>query len=340
MLKCNVVEIFIQNQVITMITAYLSDTVLKPYNITYANQGLLKEAMWIDLLSPSKAEESLVEQYLALDIPTRDEMREIELSSRLYEEKKALFMTATMLAKTDSNEPEYDAVTFILANQQLVTTRYIEPQAFYLFTSKLSKLETPSAIAILLGLLDATVGRLADILEGVGHHLQEYSKMIFQPEQITSNKKKLDYQQLLQKIGMNADINTNVRESLLTFNRLIIFFEQTRDLTTNSGYQSHLDTLSKDINALSDQANFISNKINFLLDASLGMVTIEQNKIIKTFSIAAAIFLPPTLITGIYGMNFHNMPELSWPWGYPMSIGLILLSAWLPYKYFKYRKWL
>lgn len=323
-----------------MITAYLCNTTLKPYNITYANQGLLKEAVWIDLLSPSKAEESLVEQYLSLEIPTRDEMREIELSSRLYEEKKALFMTATMLAKVDSNEPEYDAVTFILANQQLLTLRYIEPQAFYLFTSKLTKLETPNAIAILLGLLDATVGRLADILEGVGHRLQEYSKMIFRPEQVTTNKKTLDYQQLLQEIGINGDINTNARESLLAFNRLLIFFGQTKNLTTDNNYQPYLDTLSKDISALSDQATFISNKINFLLDASLGMVTIEQNKIIKTFSIAAAIFLPPTLITGIYGMNFHNMPELSWPWGYPMAIGLILLSAWLPYKYFKYRKWL
>ena len=291
-----------------MIIAYLSDTILKPCDITYANQGLLKEALWIDLLSPSKTEEELVEQYLTLDIPTRDEMREIELSSRLYEEKKALFMTATMLAKTDSNEPEYDAVTFVLTGQQLVTIRYIEPQAFYLFTSKLAKLETPTAIAVLLGLLDATVGRLADILESVGHRLQDYSKMIFQPAQNTPHIKRLDYKQLLQQIGVNADINTKVRESLLS--------------------------------ALGDHSNFLSSKVNFLLDASLGMVAIEQNKIIKTFSIAAAIFLPPTLITGIYGMNFHNMPELSWPWGYPMSIGLMLLSAWLPYKYFTYKKWL
>lgn len=323
-----------------MIIAYLNDTVLKPHDITYTNQGLLKEAVWIDLLSPSKAEEDLVEQYLELEIPTRDEMREIELSSRLYEEKKALFMTATMLAKTDSDEPEYDAVTFVLTNRQLVTIRYIQPQAFYLFTSKLSKLETPNAIAVLLGLLDATVGRLADILEGVGHRLQEYSKMIFQPKQLPSNQKKLDYQQLLQQIGINADINTKIRESLLAFNRLIIFFEQTSNITANKSSELHLDTLSKDMTALSDHSNFLSSKVNFLLDASLGMVAIEQNKIIKTFSIAAAIFLPPTLITGIYGMNFHQMPELSWPWGYPMSIGLMLLSAWLPYKYFKYRKWL
>ena len=323
-----------------MIIAYLSDTILKPCDITYANQGLLKEALWIDLLSPSKTEEELVEQYLTLDIPTRDEMREIELSSRLYEEKKALFMTATMLAKTDSNEPEYDAVTFVLTGQQLVTIRYIEPQAFYLFTSKLAKLETPTAIAVLLGLLDATVGRLADILESVGHRLQDYSKMIFQPAQNTPHIKRLDYKQLLQQIGVNADINTKVRESLLAFNRLIIFFEQTSNITVDQGSRLHLDTLSKDMSALGDHSNFLSSKVNFLLDASLGMVAIEQNKIIKTFSIAAAIFLPPTLITGIYGMNFHNMPELSWPWGYPMSIGLMLLSAWLPYKYFKYKKWL
>ena len=104
--------------------------------------------------------------------------------------------------------------------------------------------------------------------------------------------------------------------------------------------QLRLATLSKDIASLSDHANFLSTKINFLLDGTLGMVSIEQNNIIKIFSVAAVIFLPPTLIASIYGMNFHVMPELSWKYGYLLSISFMLLAAWLPYKYFKYRKWL
>ncbi len=104
--------------------------------------------------------------------------------------------------------------------------------------------------------------------------------------------------------------------------------------------QSRLTSISKDIAALSDHANFVANKVTFLLSATLGMVNIEQNNIIKIVSVAAVIFLPPTLIASIYGMNFHVIPELSWKYGYVFSVVLMLLAAWLPYKYFKLRKWL
>ena len=324
-----------------MIIAYLMHQPLQAYEINHKNHDLLKKALWIDLISPTKKEEILLEQHLALDIPTRDEMREIELSNRFYEENKTLFMTTSMLAQADSPEPQYDAVTFILTSTQLITLRYIEPQAFRLFISKLTKRDMmPDAKAILLGLLDATVERLADILESIGHHLEDYSKMIFRPNQVLSDQPKLNHQDLLQQIGINADMNTKVRDSLVAFNRLILFFEQSTQVAKNKVLKGQLDTLSKDMNALSDHANFLSSKITFLLNATLGLVTIEQNRIIKSFSIAATIFLPPMLIASVYGMNFHDMPELSWHWGYPGAVGLMLLSAWLPYQYFKYRKWL
>ncbi len=267
-------------------------------------------------------------------------MQEIELSSRLYAEGKTLFMTKTMIAQVESSEPQYDAVTFVLAESKLITIRYIEPQAFRLFVGKLPKLEIKDATRVLLGLLDATVERLADILEGVGRHLEKYSKMIFRPEQMRETDIKLDSQALLQQLGINADINTKVRESLIAFNRLIIFFDESAPIALDKSAHTHLITLSKDMSALSDHANFLSGKVNFLLDASLGLVTIEQNKIIKLFSVAAAILIPPLLIASIYGMNFHNMPELSWRWGYPAALVVMGLSAWLPYRYIKYRKWL
>ena len=144
----------------------------------------------------------------------------------------------------------------------------------------------------------------------------------------------------MQTMGANGDLHTKARESLITINRLIIFFGQTIGAKIDNEGQLRLDTLNKDIASISDYANFLSTKVNFLLEATLGMVNIEQNNIIKLFSVAAVIFLPPTLIASIYGMNFHIMPELSWKYGYLFSIGMILLAAWLPYKYFKYRKWL
>ncbi|MDR3491114.1 MAG: magnesium/cobalt transporter CorA [Gammaproteobacteria bacterium] len=308
----------------------------------YPEQNNPETALWIDLLSPTKQEENELEKSLGLKIPTREEMSEIELSSRLYKEDDTLFMTATMLAQSDSNEPKYDAVTFILTEKQLITIRYIEPQAFRLFISHVrKKLQTYTQPAsLLIECLDATVDRLADILEIIGHRLDTYSKVIFDPSYEVDPTKKLDYQQLLQQTGANGDLNSKTRESLVSFNRLITYLIQNIGNKLDSDAHQHLTTLSKDISSLSDHANFLSSKINFLLDATLGMVSIEQNKIIKIFSVAAVIFLPPTLIASIYGMNFHFMPELSWKGGYFFAIFLMLLSAWLPYKYFKRRKWL
>lgn len=144
----------------------------------------------------------------------------------------------------------------------------------------------------------------------------------------------------MQQMGVNGDLNTKARESLVTFNRLITFFNQTANARIDAEGQLRLASLSKDIASLSDHANFVSNKVNFLLDATLGLVNIEQNNIIKIFSVAAVIFLPPTLIASIYGMNFQFVPALTWKWGYAFSLVLMALSSWLPYKYFKYKKWL
>ena len=324
-----------------MILACLNREILKLQEIDANNHPLLKEALWIDLLSPLKDEEAKIEQWLGLDVPTREEMLEIELSSRLYRDNGTIFMTATMIAQSDSPDPKLDPVTFILTPQQLITIRYIEPQSFKLLISRLQKLDLThhSAIALFIELIDTAIARLADTLELVARRLNDCSATIFKPQE-NNVAIKLDYQQFMQKLGVNGDLNTKARESLITFSRLITFFMQTTAKKIDVEEQLRLETLSKDIISLSDHASFLSTKINFLLDATLGLVNIEQNNIIKIFSVAAVIFLPPTLIASIYGMNFKFMPELSWKGGYFIAIGLMLFSAWLPFKYFKRRKWL
>jgi magnesium transporter len=323
-----------------MILTYSEKNNYKAQEITTENHELLKAALWIDVYCPTPIEEKMIEDSLAIDIPTREEMLEIEVSSRLFKDEGTLFMTATMLAQTSSLDPQFDAVSFVLTERQLITIRYIDPQSFKLFAYNLEKYhyhyEKPAAL--LVDLLDAVVDRLADIIEAVGRNFDQFSKMIFRPT--GNNASAIDYQVFMQKIGANGDINTKAHESLMTFNRLIIFLGQKSATQTDTGYQQQLGTLTRDIDSLKDHATFLSNKVNFLLDATLGMVSIEQNKIIKIFSVAAVIFLPPTLIASIYGMNFKFMPELSWHGGYFFAIGLMLLSAWLPYKYFKRRKWL
>lgn len=324
-----------------MIFACLNlNSTLEMIGITDQNQKLVKDAVWVDMLSPTKYEENLIENSLGSEIPTRDEMVEIELSSRLYKENDTLFMTATMIAHSESSEPMFDPVTFVLTPQQLVTIRYIDPQSFKYMNSYIKKInpEQRDAVHLLVELLDLSVDRLADILELVGRRLDEYSKTIFQPQNNTDVK--IDYQQLMQTLGSTGDLHTKSRESLMSFSRLIAYLSQAYSSRFDNEVQQRLAVITKDIGSLTDHANFLSTKVNFLLDATLGMVNIEQNNIIKLFSVAAVIFLPPTLVASIYGMNFQHIPELQWKYGYMFSIVVILLAAWLPYKYFKYRKWL
>jgi magnesium transporter len=322
-----------------MLIAYLERETLTPQQITAENHGLLKEAIWIDLLAPTLEEEQMLEHYLNLAVPTRDEMIEIELSSRLYKENGTLFMTAAMIAHSNSPDPTLDPISFLLTQNQIITLRYIEPQSFNIVIAHLKKRhDSIDAVTLFVDLLDAAVDRLADTLELVGRRLDDYSKIIFRtPDASTA---KLNYQHLMQQIGANGDLNTKVRESLVTFNRLITFFSQAISTRLDNEGQLRVISLGKDTISLSDHANFLSTKVNFLLDATLGMVNIEQNNIIKIFSVAAVIFLPPTLIASIYGMNFQVIPELSWKYGYVFALIMMLLAAWLPFKYFKYRKWL
>ncbi len=323
-----------------MIITYSPDNHYRPEYLNKKNLYALKAAVWIDMLCPTRDEEYWVEDALKLSIPSQEEMREIESSSRLYMVDNNLYMTAVMVAQSSSASPEYDAVTFVLTEKKLITIRYIEPKAFQLFIDNLTKrkIESDSSMNFFLSLLEFTVDRLADVLEVVGKQLDDYSNNIFEARGIP--QKKLDYKVLMQQVGQTSNLNTKARESLITLSRLLAFFSYSMDGRIEKDANMRVSTLNKDLISLSDYANFISNKVNFLLDATLGMVSIEQSAIIKIFSVAAVIFLPPTLIASIYGMNFHNIPELSFRWGYQLAVVLMVFSAWVPYKFFKYKKWL
>lgn len=324
-----------------MINAYISENgVLQQHIINQENHLLLQKALWIDLVSFSYEEKRLVEEAIALDIPTQDDMREIEISSRLYKENNALFMTATMLVNSESRQPFLDAVSFILTKSQLITVRYYSFQSFVLLTSKINKKEVmdKSADTLLMSLLETIIDRIADILEKVGGSIDTHSQMIFR--HAPKSKVKINFHDLLQEIGSNGDLGAKTRESLISFNRVVSYFKQHQKFIQSEDSEQRFHTLAADIQALSDHVGFLSNQVNFLLNATLGMININQSNIIKIFSIAAVIFLPPTLVASIYGMNFKNMPELSWHYGFFYAIGLMALSGIIPYQFFKWKKWL
>ena len=298
------------------------------------------EAVWIDLLAPTREEERRVEALLGVEVPTHEEMQEIEVSSRLYEENGALYMTATVLCKAQSERPETAAISFILAGDRLVTVRYAEPQPFALFAARCQR--APGAHtrgdAVLAGLLDALIDRIADILEHIGREVDDISHEIFE---LSAKPGRGDFQGILRRLGLRGDLTSKVRESLVSVGRLLMFLTQAstaQKLAKN--LRDRLRTMSRDVRSLTDHVSFLSSKINFLLDATLGMINIEQNAIIKIFSVVAVVFLPPTLIASIYGMNFAYMPELEWALGYPWALLLMLASAITPYLYFRRRGWL
>jgi magnesium transporter len=318
---------------------YLEDGRLKSAELAGDELQLPERTVWLDLLQPTGAEEKAIERALGVEVPTREEMKEIEASSRLYREDGALFMTATLVAKADTETPESTALTFILAGARLVTVRYADPLPFRAFTT--FALRHPNACgdgdAVFTGLLEAIIDRTADVLEAVGADLDRMSRDVFSR---TSSETSRDFQKLITRIGRAGDLTSKARESLVSLGRLLAFAIQGSQARGRKGIGARLKTIGRDIVSLSDHASFLNNKVNFLLDATLGMINIEQNAIIKIFSVAAVVFLPPTLIASIYGMNFADMPELSSPFGYPLALALMVVSAILPYWYFKRRGWL
>ena len=250
-------------------------------------------------------------------------MREIEISSRLYQENGALFMTATVMTQVDAESPETEPVTFVLIGQRLATIRYANPLPFRVFATQVQR---QSELAISgetracrparrhhrpgrrragTGAARYEPGLADDLLPAKDRLSRRYSAPSASPKGLTSRS----------------------RESLVSIGRVLSFLSRPSEVKPNKALARSLKTLSRDVLALSDHSNFLANNITFLLNAMLGMSNIEQTDIIKIFSVMSVLFLPPTLIASIYGMNFQFMPELGWPFGYPLSIVLMMLSG-------------
>jgi magnesium transporter len=304
-------------------------------------ESLPPDAIWIDLKTPSPGEDKAVEKLVGIEIPTREDMQEIEISSRLYIENNARYMTATLMCATDSGNPRTTPVTFILTDHRLVTVRYDEPKPFALIAAKLAR-SCPANItgdSVLLELLDGVIDRCADILERAGADVDSVSSQIFEPSAERGHAR--TYSQILLTIGKKGDLTSKVRESLVSIGRLISFVTvETGAGRWSKEQKAQFNTLQRDVSSLTDHASYLSNKITFVLDAMLGVVNLEQNNIIKLFSVMAVVLMPPTLIASVYGMNFKFMPELEHPWGYPMAVIAMLLAAAGPYMFFKWKRWL
>lgn len=327
------------------------------------------EAAWLDLVNPTPEEIEAVETLCGIDIPTPEEMREIEVSSRLYSEDGADFMTVAVLYGLDDGRPAFAPVTFMLTRERLITLRYSEPKSFMIFAARLCQdpsiagilkenakplpgsvsampaagTERQNGLAerLLIGLLETIVDRMADLLETISADLDKIADDIFSSSASKKPTGTDDFKKLLQRIGAAGDLTSRVREALATFDRLMPFLQLALD-SRGKGMKdarAHIKIMTRDVHSLNDFVAFLSNKTTFLLDTTVGMISIEQNGIIKIFSVASVAFLPPTLIASIYGMNFQYMPELSWSFGYPMAVCAMVLSAVVPMLFFRMKGW-
>ena len=305
----------------------------------------LRRAVWIDMLSPTPDEEKLVQAALRLEVPTREEMQEIESSSRLYRENDALFLTANFLYGVEGGEYGSTAISFVLGNANLVTVRYATPRAFEVFGARCQR--TPTALlgtpdAVMLHLFEQVVDRLADILERIGADMDRASQAAFRTARAKAKATAKDagLRESLLTLGQVGEVTTRASETLLGLSRILSFVSAEKSIAVRKENQGLIKTLVRDVRSLVEHAGFLNSKANFLLDAVLGIINVEQNAIIKTFTVASVALMPPTLIASVYGMNFDVMPELRWALGYPFALVLMVVSAVVPVLYFKRKGWL
>lgn len=301
------------------------------------------DLLWIDLQSPTPDEIVRIEEHLNIQIPTGKEVWKNHVLNRFYIEDDVAYMTAALITKADSPWPGTAPVTFILGRDFLLTVHSIAPTSFRNFAQRLQKPteKFPTSAHMLEGLLEEIITRVAYNAEIVVDALDTISHSIFGEESLGRSRADAVTRatsSALKLLGSAADLNSKINESLHSINRLLVFFKKI--VPTGADIDAAIDILIVDTAALTTQSSFLSDKITFQLDATLGMINVEQNLIIKIFSVVAVFFMPPTLVSSLYGMNFRHMPELDWPYGYPVTLLLMLVCALTPYLYFRRKGWL
>lgn len=307
--------------------------------LTPAQGAAAGTAIWIDLEAPDPDLLARLSARLGIALPTRADQDEIEQSSRLYLDHGVPVMTVLLPARSESGAMETGPVSFVLLRDRLVTLRHHSPRPFATFPERAARIDwgCDTAEAVLVGLLEEIIDRLADITEQAGREIDRIAGRIFGDVKLDTEA----FRRTLREIGRAEGQVMQLRESVMTIERMLGFLVPVMDVRKpGKGLRAMLKSQYRDARTIAEQASYLQQKTAFMLDAALGLINIDQNAIIKIFSVVAVAFLPPTLIASIYGMNFEVMPELAWPYGYPFALGLMVLSAVVPLWLFRRRGWL
>lgn len=297
---------------------------------------LSPDVLWIDLVRPTREEETAVERALGLGLPTPEEMAELEASSRLYRENGSVFLIADLMHHGDEDLPALAPVTFVITDGPLVTIRYVDPRPFSMLDERLAREPALCGCGreVFLTLMEAVIDRLSDVLSGNAANVEAVSAHVF------TQKKTVGFDRLITRLGRAQMANARIEQSLSGLARIFAFLGPDDRFEKDPELREHLRSLGRDASSLISHAQAVAASINFQLSAALGLIGIEQSAIIKIFSVAAVAFMPPTLIASIYGMNFQHMPELRWMAGYPLAVLAMLAAAITPLLWFRKKGWL
>jgi magnesium transporter len=308
-----------------------------------ASEDLPADVIWIDLVNPTPEESAFVESQRKVRIPSIEALREIESSSRLAVDHDVIYLSIPAVAQGDTPDAHLSPTGFILAEDFLVTVRFSPLSTFDTVIEKVGQDKAlQNATAIFIALLEATVDRGADVLKRLGAELDKVSKSVFRGDPsrpkhpVRSNN---TLRRALTSVGTTGDRLALARDALLGVGRIAPYVLSLRKAWIAPEIQARLEAVNKDILSLNDYEGQLSNKIQFLLDAILGFISIQQNDIFKVLTIVTVVGIPPMLVAGIYGMNFKYMPELNWVAGYPFGLVMIILSALIPLAWFRWRGW-
>ena len=301
----------------------------------------LQRALWIDLFDPQDAQVRLLRN-LGFDVPTLTDMEEIEISNRLYREDETDYMTAVLPGQSADGKAVAMPVTFILSPDRLVTVRHHASRPFETFPTRAASSSSGvgSADRIFLGLIEEIIARFADLLEGAGRIVEATAGEVFNGAGASVDAV---LRSALTGMGQQSELIARVRLGLLSVERVLSFYSATvddRHKDEATRLRAFAKSLNRDIQALEVHADFLGTRIGMTVDATLGMINLQQNNTVRVLSAIAALFLPPTLIASVYGMNFRLMPELQWAWGYPMALGLMAASVLAVFGLARWKRWL
>jgi len=325
-----------------MLTGYTCDgTTLQRHN--EPSDAVLRDAVWIDLLSATEDERQRVAAATGLHIPTEAELSEIESSSRLSVADGVLTLSMPLVSRLDG-EPRPVPGGFVLSRERLINIRFAASRVFDTFAEREMQAGSPDRTGahIFVGLLEAIVDRHADALEEIRNDLDAISHRIFRDGIDAGGGKREDrlLRETLASIGRTGDVISFIRDSQVGAARIVPYVLSTAADWLPQDLKPRLDTLRQDVASLNDFDTHLNDKVQFLLDATLGFINIAQNNVMKVLTVASVVGIPPVLVGGIYGMNFKSMPEYDWSWGYAYGLALIVFTGLVPLAIFRWRNWI